>query len=150
MDGLSSDLEELTRINLILNEMSGREMDTASGRLKFIDAFIMLPSEDIREYAMRYFHEMPTPVRLLMRGLGGLNYGGRQLMSYLLFESGYTRALIDLGYRDGMDRASELKAFLDGKPIETETGIQGWQDLSDEYTSRQRALRIEDFPELAD
>ena len=149
MDGLSSDLEELTRINLILNQMPGREMDTVSGPLKFIDAFIMLPSEDIREYAMRYFREMPTPVQLLMRGLGGLNYGGRQLMSYLLFESGYTRALIDLGYRDGMDRASELKAFLEGKPVESDTGIQGWQDLSDEYTSRQRALRIEDFPELS-
>ena len=147
MDGLSSDLEELTRINLMLDEMPGRTMETDGGRLKFIDALIILPSEDIREIAARHFYEMPRPVRMLMRGLGGLNYGGRQLMSYLLFESGYTRALIDLGYRDGMDRALELQSFLEGKPISTATGIQGWKDLSEEYTSRHRAIKLEDLKE---
>ena len=88
MDGLASDLERLTRINLILNQVPGRRMDGEGGPLRFIDALIILPSRDVRDVALRYMHELPRPVRLLMRGLGALNYGGRQLISYLLFEAG--------------------------------------------------------------
>ena len=144
MDGLSSDLERLTRINLILDQMPGREMQGDFGNLRFIDAMIMLPSADIRDIALRHIHEMPKPVRLLMRGLGALNYGGRQLMSYLLFESGYTQELIRLGYEDAMDRRTELLAFMEGHPMRSPTGIIGWQDLSEEYSQRLQALKMPD------
>lgn len=142
MDGLSADLERLTRINLILDEMPGRKLDGEAGPLRFIDALIMFPSRDVRDVALRYMHEMPRPVRLLMRGLGALNYGGRQLLSYLLFESGYTRALIELGYEDVMARRDELAGFLQGAPLDSPTGISGWQDLSDEYSQRLPALKL--------
>ena len=135
MDGLSSDLERLTRINLILDRVPGREIDGEFGKLRFIDALIMLPSRDVRDIALRHIHEMPKPVRLLMRGLGALNYGGRQLMSYLLFESGYTQELIQLGYEDAMDRRMELLSFMEGAPMGSPTGIIGWQDLSEEYST---------------
>lgn len=141
MDGLASDLEKLTRINLILNQMPGRRMDGEGGPLRFIDALIILPSRDVRDIALRYMHELPRPVRLLMRGLGALNYGGRQLISYLLFEAGYTRALIELGYEDAMARRAELTAFMEGVPLDSPTGIAGWQDLSDEYSQRLPALK---------
>jgi len=142
MDGLASDLERLTRINLVLNQMPGRRMDGEGGPLNFIDALIILPSRDVRDVALRYMHELPRPVRLLMRGLGALNYGGRQLISYLLFEAGYTRALIELGYEDAMTRREELTAFMDGVPLDSPTGIAGWQDLSDEYSHRLPALKV--------
>jgi NTE family protein len=142
MDGLAADLERLTRINLILNELPGRRLDSEGGTLRFIDALIMRPSRDVRDYALRYMHEMPRPVRVLMRGLGALNYGGRQLISYLLFEAGYTRALIELGYEDAMARRDELIAFMEGVPLDSPTGISGWQDLSDEYSHRLPALRV--------
>jgi len=92
---------------------------------------------------LRYTHEMPRPVRLLMRGLGALNYGGRQLVSYLLFESGYTRELIRLGYADAMDRRQQLLDFMEGVPIDDPTGIIGWRDLSEEYAERPRILQLE-------
>lgn len=141
MDGLSSDLESLTRINLIANEMPGRTLEGEFGQLKFIDALIMLPSKDIRDIALQHLHEMPSAVRVLLRGLGALNYGGRQLVSYLLFESGYTKALIQLGYDDAMERSDELRSFLAGKPLDTPTGILGWNDLSEEYSQRLPKLR---------
>ncbi|MEO7387461.1 MAG: patatin-like phospholipase family protein [Gammaproteobacteria bacterium] len=144
MDGLSSDLENLIRINLILENMPGRVLQGEFGQLHHTDAFILLPSRDIRTIASRHILEMPRPIRLLMRGLGALNYGGSQLLSYLLFESGYTRELIALGYEDAMMRRDELLAFMDGQPIQSPAGITGWRDLSEEYSQRVRVLKIAD------
>ena len=44
--------------------------------------------------------------------MGAYNPGGRKLLSYLLFESGYTRELIRIGYRDAMERRDAIAAFL--------------------------------------
>jgi len=142
-DGLSADLERLTRLNQIANDQPDRRLDGEFGSIRSIDALIMYPSQDVREIALRYTHEMPRPVRLLMRGLGALNYGGRQLVSYLLFESGYTRELIRLGYADAMDRRQQLLDFMEGVPIDDPTGIIGWRDLSEEYAERPRILQLE-------
>jgi len=142
MDGLSSDLERLARINLILDQLPGRQMEGDFGTLRFIDALIMLPSRDIRDIALRHIYEMPRPVRVLLRGLGALNYGGRQLMRYLLFDSGYTQELINLGYEDAMDRRLELLSFMEGAPMDAPAGIIGWQDLSNEYSQRLQSLKV--------
>lgn len=144
MDGLSSDLERLMRINEIVNEQPGRKLHGDVAQLKAIDAMIIFPSRDIREIALRYLDEMPKSVRILMRVLGAMNYGGRQLASYLLFESGYTQALIRLGYEDAVDRREELLRFMQGRPLNVPSGIVGWRDLSEEYSQRLPALRIEE------
>ncbi|MBM4196007.1 MAG: patatin-like phospholipase family protein [Gammaproteobacteria bacterium] len=140
MDGLSQDLERLTRINLILENVQGRQLDTDSARLRYIDALVILPSRDIREIAIRHVREMPRAVQLLLSGMGALNYGGRQLVSYLLFEHGYTRELIKLGYEDGLARREQIRSFLEGKPLDAPAGIVGWRDLSEHYSQRVRAL----------
>lgn len=142
MDGLSQDLERLTRLNLILDTMPGRTMETGAATLRYIDALIMLPSRDIREIAVRHCHEMPRPVQLLMNGLGAFNYGGRQLVSYLLFEQGYTRELIRLGYEDGLARRDQIQAFMEGQPVNAPAGIVGWRDLSEHYSQRMPVLKI--------
>ena len=142
MDGLSQDLERLTRVNLILNNIPGRLLDTGAAQLRYIDALIMLPSRDIRDIAIRHVHEMPRTVQLLMNGLGALNYGGRQLVSYLLFEQGYTRELIKLGYEDGLARREQIRDFMEGQPIDSPGGIAGWRDLSEHYSQRVRALKM--------
>jgi NTE family protein len=143
MDGLSSDLERLMRINEIVNEQPGRKLHGDVADLKAIDAMIIYPSQDVREIALRYLDEMPKSVRILMRVLGAMNYGGRQLASYLLFESGYTQALIRLGYEDAVDRREELLSFMQGRPLNVPSGIVGWRDLSEEYSQRLPALRID-------
>ncbi|MDP6437220.1 MAG: patatin-like phospholipase family protein [Gammaproteobacteria bacterium] len=144
MDGLSADLERLTRINLILDQLGEKTVEGDEGDLRTIEAFVMLPSEDIREIAERHVHEMPRSVRILLKGLGAMNKGGMQLASYLLFESGYTRELIRLGYRDAMHRKEELESFMRGEPLHAPGGIIGWRDLSQEYTARHKILKLSD------
>jgi NTE family protein len=44
--------------------------------------------------------------------MGASRTAGGQLTSYMLFESGYTRALIELGRQDAESRREEISAFL--------------------------------------
>jgi NTE family protein len=112
MDGLYGDLERITRINMILEQLGTGGLRGPIANLRRIDSMIVLPSEDIRNVAARHAHELPLPVRLLLKGLGATSRDGRQLISYLLFESGFTRELIDMGYKDGLAKRDELEAFL--------------------------------------
>jgi NTE family protein len=49
----------------------------------------------------------------MLGGIGGTRRRGGALVSYLLFEAPYTRALIRLGFQDAMARREEIKAFFD-------------------------------------
>ena len=48
-----------------------------------------------------------------------MNRNGMQLVSYLLFEPGFTRELIDMGYRDALAMEDELRAFMFDEPMDT-------------------------------
>jgi NTE family protein len=113
MDGLYSDLERVTRINLLLDHIGA---ETPDGAIRRVETLVILPSRDLREMALEYADEMPLSVRLLLRGLGAYGKGGGQLLSYLLFERGYTQALIRLGYEDAMEQADGIASFLRGEP----------------------------------
>ncbi|MNC92264.1 hypothetical protein D3C83_86580 [compost metagenome] len=52
-------------------------------------------------------------MRFLLRPTGALNRSGSNLASYLLFESSFCRALIDLGYEDTTVREAEVRSFFE-------------------------------------
>ena len=107
MDGVHADLERLERDNLLLSCVG-----VERARLRHIDTFLVAPREDFGEIAARHADEMPRSLRVLLRTMGAANPGGATLLSYLLFESGYTRELIALGYADAMRRRDELYDFV--------------------------------------
>jgi NTE family protein len=119
MDGLYTDLERLSRINRILAELKSTRLTGALAELRPVHTLLIVPKEDIRGVAARYANELPRGVRLLLRGLGASSKSGMQLVSYLLFESGFTRALIEMGYRDALEMEDELRAFLFDQPMDT-------------------------------
>ena len=51
-------------------------------------------------------------VQSMMAGAREANAESADLMSYLLFDSSFTRALIDIGYRDAGRRIDEIEEFL--------------------------------------
>src|SRR5258708_3240971 len=98
-DQLTADLERISRYN---------ESHDAH-RIEFL---VLTPSRDVNEIARRHARELPRSLRALMRIMGASNAAGTMLLSYLLFERGFTRELIALGYQDARARADEIRAFL--------------------------------------
>ncbi|HLF13256.1 MAG TPA: patatin-like phospholipase family protein, partial [Gammaproteobacteria bacterium] len=119
MDGLYTDLERLTRINRILELAGTSRLEGPQGTLRPLHTVVVVPKDDIRSVAARHVQELPRGVRLLLQGLGATNRSGMQLVSYLLFESGFTRELIEMGYRDALAMDDELRAFIFDEPIDT-------------------------------
>ena len=77
-----------------------------------IDFLYLGPSRNLALLAGEHRDEMPRTIRYMLRGLGARGESGNELLSYLLFEAGYCRALLDLGYRDARSRSQEIKDFL--------------------------------------
>ncbi|HEY2677508.1 MAG TPA: patatin-like phospholipase family protein [Steroidobacteraceae bacterium] len=99
MDSLHTDLERIK----LYNENEG---------MRHIESLLITPTRDVNEIARRHLGELPRSMRALLRALGAHNSASTLLLSYLLFERGFTRELIDLGYEDARARAVEIRAFL--------------------------------------
>jgi NTE family protein len=119
MDGLYTDLERLSRTNRILEQLGKTKLTGTLAALRPLHTLVIVPRQDLRSVAAEHARELPRGVRILLRGLGASSHSGLQLVSYLLFESGFTRALIDMGYRDAMEMEDELRAFLFDQPMAT-------------------------------
>jgi NTE family protein len=119
MDGLYADLEGIARLNRIVEQIGTDRLKGNLATLRPIHTLVIVPKDDVRAVAARHAHELPRAVRWLLNGLGAMNRNGMQLVSYLLFESGFTRELIDMGFRDALAMEDELRAFLFDEPMDT-------------------------------
>jgi NTE family protein len=110
LDSMEVDLERLKKINDLVAIMPEEMRHRAN--LRHVDVLVVSPSQPLEKIAERYAAEMPWSIRLLLRMIGARQSGGI-LISYLLSESKYTSALIDLGYQDAMKRRDEILGFLE-------------------------------------
>ncbi|MFY8326324.1 patatin-like phospholipase family protein [Pseudoalteromonas sp. ZZD1] len=109
-DTLQSDLERLQRINRTLGLMPGRDKHQ---ELKQIDTCVVNPSENFNAIAAQYYDDMPLPIKVLLRMIGVKKHSQSSLTSYLLFEKRYTQHLIAIGYKDGIEKLPQIRAFLE-------------------------------------
>ena len=107
-DQIHSDLEQIDRVNEIVRVAP----QLLPGARVVEQVMFLVPSEDPRAIALRHLASLPASLRTLLRVMGAGDRAGAQLSSYLMFESGYTRDLIALGYRDAMAQSAQLRNLL--------------------------------------
>lgn len=113
LDTLAVDIERMERINDTLGRLGPEVLEQAGIPLRPIRSLVISPSERLDALAAQHARSLPRSVRFLLSRIGAMNRRGGALTSYLLFEQPYTRALVDLGYRNTMSRCDEVRAFLD-------------------------------------
>ena len=110
LDSLEVDIERLQRINKTLDLVPEEVRQHMS--LQHIVVLQISPSQSIEKIAGLYAKQLPFPIRLLLSSVGAMRRNASNLVSYLLFEKDFCRALIDLGYHDAMNRKEEIMSFL--------------------------------------
>lgn len=111
LDHLDTDVEHLRRLNELLATHQISESRT-SEPLRKLSVLSITPSVDLGDLALNYASKVPPLLRYMLRGLGTKESETSDLISYLLFEAEYARALLDIGYRDANARIDEIRGFL--------------------------------------
>ena len=114
LDNMGADLERMWQINQLAGLIASERLIEHGMNVAHVDALVLGPSRDLAELAVGYGRHLPAGVRYLLRGLGGTEGTGANLLSYLLFDRHYCRALMALGHADAMARRGEIDAFLGG------------------------------------
>jgi NTE family protein len=113
VDRVSADIERLSQVNRLAARIPVEVRQREALPWRPIELMVVQPSERLDTLAASFADELPRAVRVLLRGMGVRKDAGGAFLSYLMFESAYTRKLIELGYRDAMAQRGELRVFLD-------------------------------------
>ncbi|MFB6352232.1 MAG: hypothetical protein ABEN55_03335 [Bradymonadaceae bacterium] len=133
LDPLDYDLMVLERINALLRqteEVLGGD-GTASERLnemmrayrglgyRVVEPQLLRPSRDLGQMASQFASEVPDDfwgsrvmATVCKNAAERGGYGESDLLSYILFDGGYTGRLLELGYEDAEAQHDELVDFF--------------------------------------
>lgn len=115
LDSINTDLENLRRINSLIEPMNAKQLD-ASGvpNMRTLDTLTIQPSESLSNIALEYQHELPKSMRWFLRRTGNMQgSAANSALSYILFEPGYIQHLIELGFKDTLAQTQTISAFFD-------------------------------------
>ena len=114
IDSIESDLETLRTINSLAQKLTPEQRLTGSAERRAVDVLAISPSQPIDELAAEYIDQLPKSIRMFLRLTGATAHGGGiSAASYLLFSTGFCQKLLQLGYRDGLQQAREIRDFFE-------------------------------------
>ena len=117
-DTLLADVEQVLRVNQSIHQLKQHLTEHHSSELaqslpfREVQVMALQPSESLDAIAQAHVHELPPTVHRVLEGLGALKGSGAALASYLLFEPGFLRALLELGAHDVNQRKQEFLDFF--------------------------------------
>ena len=113
LDHLATDIEHLERLNqLLANGDISQPGIEGCERIRPLTSLLITPSVDLSQLAQQHQKDMPYLIRYFVNSLGRDAASCADLMSYLLFTSKYTKALVEIGYSDTSKRIDEIENFL--------------------------------------
>ena len=80
--------------------------------MKHIDLHVMRPSRDLGKLSSEFQHDLEGVLSLIARGLGSKDTESPDWLSMILFDSGYTSKLIEIGYQDAKNKHEKLARFF--------------------------------------
>jgi NTE family protein len=113
IDSMAVDMERLQRVNHTVSLLQDHAELASRTSLKRVEIFQLNPSKSLEGIVYRHTDLFPPVLRFIMKGTGGTKQRGTALATYLLFEPGYCRELIALGYHDALAHKDEIRAFLE-------------------------------------
>jgi NTE family protein len=117
LDHLATDIEHLERLNKLLREGHISQYGVEGcERMRPLATLLITPSVNLTELARQHQKDLPYMIQYFVNGLGRDAAACSDLMSYLLFTPKYTRALVDIGYRDADRRIDEIEEFIFSSP----------------------------------
>jgi NTE family protein len=111
-DAMGTDLERVELINVAARLIPSERLASSPIPLRDVDLLVLTPSQPLEALALEHLGALPPTLRMVLGRIGGTRAEGAGLLSYLLFEAGYCKALIALGYRDAQERKAELSRHL--------------------------------------
>lgn len=113
LDHLATDIEHLERLNELLRSGTITQPGVdGCEKMHPLETLLITPSVNLSEVAEEHQRDMPYLIQYFINSLGRDAAACADLMSYLLFTSPYTRALIDIGYHDAGERIDEIENLL--------------------------------------
>jgi NTE family protein len=114
LDLVDEDIMRLRKVNQLLMNTVPEKRE----KMRVVDIMVLRPSEDLGRMARRFEPRLPPLFRYLTRGLGTQKQASPDLISLILFQNDYLKALIDLGEKDAIAAGDAIQRFLDRPVVE--------------------------------
>lgn len=112
LDLIDEDIMRLRKVNQLLMNVPPEKREN----MRVVDIMVLRPSQDLGKMARNFEPKLPPFFRYLTRGLGTQKTASPDLISLILFQSDYLKALIDLGEKDAIAAGDAIARFLE-RPV---------------------------------
>jgi NTE family protein len=113
LDLIDEDIIRLQRMNRLLDEVPPSQREG----MRLVEILVLRPSRDLGKMAGEFEPRLPKAFRYLTRGLGTRRTSSPDILSLLMFQADYLRAIIELGESDVEANRDRIDAFLSTRTL---------------------------------